>query len=201
MQCLIGGTNINAEVGALKRSRADILIAVRFIQFPHSKPTSHISAQTPGRLKDHLENYGLAPKLGQLTTLIFDEADRLLDAGFKADIDRILGLLPDRASQPRQTLMFSATISEDVKKVYHFILSLHSSNHFPRSSLELLSPIISLSPPFLKTSKPPMNMLRKSISSLLCRTRFLLSHSFSLKKLKIQTQKSLRSSLPRSKQP
>jgi ATP-dependent RNA helicase RhlE len=66
---------------------------------------------TPGRLLD-LYNQG-AIKFSQLEVLVLDEADRMLDMGFIHDIRKILNVLPAR----RQNLLFSATFSEDIRKL------------------------------------------------------------------------------------
>jgi len=66
---------------------------------------------TPGRLLDHVESRNL--QLNQVQVLILDEADRMLDMGFMPDLKRILALLPKQ----RQTLLFSATFSEEIKKL------------------------------------------------------------------------------------
>jgi len=63
---------------------------------------------TPGRLVDHLQ-HGTA-NLGQVEMLVLDEADRMLDMGFKPQLTRILTRLPKQ----RQTLMFSATMAGEV---------------------------------------------------------------------------------------
>ncbi len=65
---------------------------------------------TPGRLLDHL-NSGAA-RFDNLEVLVLDEADRMLDMGFWPDIRRIISMLPNT----RQTLLFSATMSDDVSK-------------------------------------------------------------------------------------
>ena len=67
-------------------------------------PKSHILVATPGRLEDLIERR--AVNLGNVETLILDEADRMLDMGFKPAVDRIVRLL----SRKRQTLFFSATL-------------------------------------------------------------------------------------------
>lgn len=98
-QHVVGGTNMNSEVKRLQNERCDFLIA------------------TPGRLLDHLQNSGLKQKLSGLRTFIFDEADRLLEQGFRQDCERIISHLPPRHSTPRQTLMFSATIPQQVHQL------------------------------------------------------------------------------------
>lgn len=70
-----------------------------------------ILVATPGRLLDHVESRNL--QLNQVQVLILDEADRMLDMGFMPDLKRILALLPKQ----RQTLLFSATFSDDIKKL------------------------------------------------------------------------------------
>jgi superfamily II DNA/RNA helicase len=66
---------------------------------------------TPGRLKDLLERKALV--LSNFQTAVLDEADRMLDMGFIADMRRILSLLPS----PRHTLFFSATLSPEIEKL------------------------------------------------------------------------------------
>ncbi len=70
-----------------------------------------ILVATPGRLLDHIESRNL--QLNQVQVLILDEADRMLDMGFMPDLKRILALLP----RQRQTLLFSATFSDDIKRL------------------------------------------------------------------------------------
>lgn len=72
---------------------------------------------TPGRLLDRLENTDLKQRLSNVRCLILDEADRLLEQGFKREIVKIISYLPDRKISPRQTLLFSATIPPDVHQV------------------------------------------------------------------------------------
>ena len=89
---VFGGVKINPQMQKL-RGGVDILVA------------------TPGRLLDlYSQN---AVKFDQLEILVFDEADRMLDMGFIHDIKRILKILPKN----RQTLMFSATFSEEIRKL------------------------------------------------------------------------------------
>jgi ATP-dependent RNA helicase RhlE len=89
---LIGGTGYGAQTQALKRG-PNILIA------------------TPGRLIDFMEQ-GLVNFRG-LTTLILDEADRMLDMGFLPAINRIVRSCPAN----RQTLFFSATLAGDIERI------------------------------------------------------------------------------------
>ncbi|MRV76519.1 DEAD/DEAH box helicase [Duganella sp. FT92W] len=85
-----GGVSINPQMMAL-RGGADIVVA------------------TPGRLLDLVEHNAL--KLDKVATLVLDEADRLLDMGFTAEVNRILALLP----AARQSLFFSATFPPAVQ--------------------------------------------------------------------------------------
>lgn len=70
-----------------------------------------IVVATPGRLLDHLQ--GRSVNLSQVQFLVLDEADRMLDMGFLPDLKRILATLP----ASRQNLLFSATFSDDIKKL------------------------------------------------------------------------------------
>ena len=89
---VFGGVDIKTQKPALAKG-VEILVA------------------TPGRLLDHIESRNLL--LNQVQVLILDEADRMLDMGFMPDLKRILTLLPKQ----RQTLLFSATFSDDIKKL------------------------------------------------------------------------------------
>ena len=89
---VFGGVKINPQMQKL-RGGVDILVA------------------TPGRLLDlYSQN---AVKFDELEIIVFDEADRMLDMGFIHDIKRILKILPTK----RQTLMFSATFSDEIRKL------------------------------------------------------------------------------------
>jgi ATP-dependent RNA helicase DeaD len=66
---------------------------------------------TPGRVLDHIERRTL--NLGDIFHVVLDEADRMLDIGFRPDIERILRKVPD----PHQTMLLSATISPEIRKL------------------------------------------------------------------------------------
>jgi ATP-dependent RNA helicase RhlE len=72
---------------------------------------------TPGRLLDHVTSKVL--NLSQVSMLVLDEADRMLDMGFMPDLDRIVALLP----KTRQTLLFSATFNEGIRKLAQTFLT------------------------------------------------------------------------------
>ena len=95
---IFGGVKINPQIKKL-RSGIDILIA------------------TPGRLLDHANQKTI--DLSKIEILVLDEADRMLDMGFLPDIKRILYLLPKK----RQNLLFSATFSDDIKKLADRLLN------------------------------------------------------------------------------
>lgn len=72
---------------------------------------AHIIVATPGRLADHIQRRSLS--LDKVRFAVLDEADRMLDMGFAPDVERILRQCPSR----RQTLLFSATMPEWVKRL------------------------------------------------------------------------------------
>lgn len=72
---------------------------------------AHIIVGTPGRVEDHLRKGTL--NLGNLTTLVLDEADRMLDMGFQDTIDIIIEQVPKK----RQTLLFSATYPDEIQSI------------------------------------------------------------------------------------
>ena len=80
-------------------------------QIRHLKAGAHVVVGTPGRLIDHL-NRGIL-QLGQVKTIVLDEADRMLDMGFREDMETILSALPDK----RQALFFSATMNRQVEQI------------------------------------------------------------------------------------
>jgi ATP-dependent RNA helicase RhlE len=95
-----GGVEMGPQERALK-SGVDIVIA------------------TPGRLMDHMRSRTVV--FDKLDTLVLDEADRMMDMGFWPDVRRIVQTLPDTAA--RQTLLFSATMPEEVMKLADEVVS------------------------------------------------------------------------------
>ena len=71
----------------------------------------HLIIATPGRLNDFLESQQV--RLHQVSYLVLDEADRMLDMGFEPQIQRIVASIP----RERQTLFFSATWPREVKAI------------------------------------------------------------------------------------
>ncbi|XP_023004945.1 DEAD-box ATP-dependent RNA helicase 31-like [Cucurbita maxima] len=101
VQVVIGGTRLALEQKRMQANPCQILVA------------------TPGRLKDHIENTpGFATRLMGVKVLVLDEADHLLDMGFRKDIERIIAAVPKQ----RQTLLFSATVPEEVRQISHIAL-------------------------------------------------------------------------------
>jgi len=94
---IFGGVGINPQIKKL-RNGIDVLVA------------------TPGRLLDHISQKTL--DLSSLEILVLDEADRMLDMGFIHDIRKVLALLP----RQKQTLLFSATFSNEIKKLANGLL-------------------------------------------------------------------------------
>jgi ATP-dependent RNA helicase RhlE len=92
-----GGADMNAQIQALRRG-VEILVA------------------TPGRLLDHVHNKTVM--FNQVSILILDEADRMLDMGFLPDIKRIIALLPP----VRQNLLFSATFPDEIRNLVKTLL-------------------------------------------------------------------------------
>ncbi len=93
---VFGGVSINPQMQAIRN--VDILVA------------------TPGRLIELAKKK--ATKLGAVTALVLDEADKMLNLGFKEEVDKIISLLPKK----RQNLLFSATLSDDIDNINQLIL-------------------------------------------------------------------------------
>ncbi|XWS35889.1 hypothetical protein CRYUN_Cryun20dG0035600 [Craigia yunnanensis] len=107
VQVVIGGTRLALEQKHLQANPCEILVA------------------TPGRLRDHIENTaGFATRLMGVKVLVLDEADHLLTMGFRKDIERIIAAVPKQ----RQTLLFSATVPEEVHQICH--VSLRRDHEF-----------------------------------------------------------------------
>lgn len=89
---IYGGARFNTQIAALRR-KPQIIVA------------------TPGRLMDHMRRKTV--NLEQVSCVVLDEADRMLDMGFREDIDIILKSVPEE----RQTILFSATLSKEIKQI------------------------------------------------------------------------------------
>ncbi|KAI4194081.1 MAG: hypothetical protein LQ350_007990, partial [Teloschistes chrysophthalmus] len=81
-----------------------------------------ILVATPGRLNDILEEPDVKAKFSTMQTLIIDEADAMLEAGFLPDVKRILSALPAKASGDWQGMCFSATVPPKIKDVLSNVL-------------------------------------------------------------------------------
>ena len=90
--CIYGGVDIRPQIAELREGR-EIVVA------------------TPGRLLDHVQQKSVS--FNAVEVLVLDEADRMLDMGFIPDIKRILAMLP----KERQSLLFSATFSNEIKNL------------------------------------------------------------------------------------
>ena len=90
--CIYGGVDIKPQIAELREGR-EIVVA------------------TPGRLLDHVQQKSVS--FASVEVLVLDEADRMLDMGFIPDIKRILAMLP----KERQSLLFSATFSNEIKNL------------------------------------------------------------------------------------
>src|SRR4029079_10772259 len=95
---MFGGVGMQPQIDKLRRG-VDILVA------------------TPGRLLDHHQQRTL--DLSHVEIFVLDEADRMLDMGFIHDIKKVLALLPAK----KQSLLFSATFSDEIKHLAHTLLN------------------------------------------------------------------------------
>ncbi|KAK7318272.1 hypothetical protein RJT34_02971 [Clitoria ternatea] len=101
VQTLVGGVRFKVDQKRLESDPCQILVA------------------TPGRLLDHIENKsGISLRLMGLQMLVLDEADHLLDLGFRKDVEKIVDCLP----RQRQSLLFSATIPKEVRRISQLVL-------------------------------------------------------------------------------
>ena len=87
--CLIGGAPMYGQIQALRRN-------------------PRVVTATPGRLLDHMRQWNIV--VDDVSVLVLDEADRMLDMGFAPQIEQILRFLPKQ----RQTMLFSATIPKEI---------------------------------------------------------------------------------------
>ncbi len=90
--CCVGGASIGQQISTLRR-------------------THNFVIGTPGRLKDLIERGVINP--GRFSTIVLDEADRMLDMGFINDMRFIMNKMP----KERQTLFFSATVTNEISKI------------------------------------------------------------------------------------
>ncbi len=109
---IYGGVNIETQIKKLYNN--DIVVG------------------TPGRILDHLERKTL--KLDSIKFLVLDEADRMFDMGFQKDVEKII----KKCSADRQTMMFSATISENI----NFFIKKYTINPIKISVKSLVDPLL-----------------------------------------------------------
>ncbi|MEI6296112.1 MAG: DEAD/DEAH box helicase [bacterium] len=96
--CCVGGASIGGQIAELKQRYNNFIIG------------------TPGRLKDLIERKMI--DLSKFATIVLDEADRMLDMGFIGDMKFVMAKMP----KERHTLFFSATMSDDIKKLINEFL-------------------------------------------------------------------------------
>ena len=96
-KAVFGGVSVNTQMMALR--------------------AQHVLVATPGRLLELIDSNAL--HLDSVETLVLDEADKMLNLGFKDEMNRIIELLPEK----RQNLLFSATLSHDIENITQLILS------------------------------------------------------------------------------
>lgn len=94
----VGGTNIRPQINALRRK-------------------NHFIIGTPGRILDLIDRGNL--KMDRISTVVLDEADRMLDMGFIHDMRKIMDAVP----HAHETLFFSATMSKDIEALVHDFLT------------------------------------------------------------------------------
>ncbi|SNX84046.1 related to RNA helicase [Melanopsichium pennsylvanicum] len=98
VQLLVGGASRNFQINDWRRSRPDVVVA------------------TPGRILDLLNDVGMIREaMSACRTLILDEADTLLEMGFRDDLQAIMRHLP--AKVDRQNMLFSATVSPEIRAI------------------------------------------------------------------------------------
>lgn len=116
---LCGGVPFGPQVGSLEHG-------------------AHIVVGTPGRVDEHLRKGTL--RLDDLNTFVLDEADRMLEMGFQEAVEDIVDLMPEQ----RQTLLFSATFSEEIKTIAQrimlkpIIVKPKSCTHYTQQTRKIL---------------------------------------------------------------
>ncbi len=100
-------------------------------QFESLRHPAHIIVGTPGRVQKHLTKNTLSLK--NITTLVLDEADRMLDLGFLDEIKSIIA----ECSRKRQTLLFSATYPEEINEICHAFMRNPKTVHADTVHTEL----------------------------------------------------------------
>lgn len=139
IQTAVGGTQKSFHLRAMQRDGCHILVG------------------TPGRLKDIFSDRETGVSAPKLSAFVMDEADRLLDAGFWPEIQAIQDLLPSKQEKDRQTLMFSATISQDVVKLVRSVMK--PNLHYVRTVQENEEPTHERVPQRLVTVPSLENLL------------------------------------------
>jgi ATP-dependent RNA helicase MSS116 len=147
VQVAVGGSNKRMMLNKMQREGCHLLVA------------------TPGRLNDLLTDPYSGVRADKTTTLVLDEADRLLDDGFSTEIEAIIDLLPNRDHVDRQTLLFSATMPREVmhlvrrtlKPNFHFCQTikegdLQTHEKVPQKVVEVLA-MENLNPTLLELFK------------------------------------------------
>ncbi|KAL9246742.1 hypothetical protein vseg_020239 [Gypsophila vaccaria] len=116
VQVVSGGTRFKDDLKRLESEPCQILVA------------------TPGRLLDHIESRsGLSKRLMGLKMLVLDEADHLLDLGFRKDMEKIVDCIP----RQRQSLLFSATVPKEVRRISQLVLK---REHFSINTMDAGGP-------------------------------------------------------------
>jgi ATP-dependent RNA helicase DeaD len=108
---------VKEQIYKLAKYKRDLLVTAIYggesyeKQFRDLKKGAHIVVGTPGRVMDHMDRKTL--KLDSLKMLVLDEADEMLNMGFREDIETVLSHAPEE----RQTVLFSATMSKDILSI------------------------------------------------------------------------------------
>ncbi|KAK3986782.1 P-loop containing nucleoside triphosphate hydrolase protein, partial [Cladorrhinum sp. PSN332] len=100
----VGGSNRKTQLSSFLRGKPTVLVA------------------TPGRLIDYLTEEAPRAKLGNIRCLVLDEADRMLDAGFAQDIQKILKHIPAKVTAKWQGMCFSATMPPEIHRFLPLVL-------------------------------------------------------------------------------